>query len=111
MGGGGGAIRPPPVFFLPFTQKILWQPIPENILMFPTFYCGCPYEKKNQKFCFKFFEKGQILRSFSGLAPSKQKFFQDNLRVGYVNIEKSFDAISMWVMGFLLGIFSHSREG
>ena len=35
---------------------------------------------------FEIFEKGQILRPFSGLAPSKLKFFQKNLMAAYVHI-------------------------
>ena len=27
--GGGGSVRHPPLWFLPFTQKILRQPLPE----------------------------------------------------------------------------------
>ena len=30
--------------FLPFTQKIFLQPIPEISWLFPTFGCGYPYE-------------------------------------------------------------------
>ena len=37
----------------------------------------------------KDFEKGQILRPFSGLAPSKLKKNQQNLTVVYVHIEYS----------------------
>ena len=33
------------------------------------------------------------MRPFSGLGPLKLKFFQQNLRVGYVYIEESFDTI------------------
>ena len=40
-----------------------------------------------------FFFKGQILMPFSGLAPSKLKFFSKKLRVGFVYIEESFDSI------------------
>ena len=39
---------------------------------------------------FEMFEKGQILRPFSGLAPSKLKFKQKKLRVNYVCIEELF---------------------
>ena len=42
---------------------------------------------------FRISEKGQILRLFSGLAPSKLKLFPKKLRVGYVCIEESFDII------------------
>ena len=35
---------------------------------------------------FDIFEKGQILRPFSGLAPSKLKFVQKNLMVAHVHI-------------------------
>ena len=42
---------------------------------------------------FENFEKGQILRCFSGLAPSKLKIFSKKLRVGYVYIEESFDTL------------------
>ena len=38
---------------------------------------------------FEIFEKGQILRPFSGLATLKRKFFQKNLMVAYVHIEYS----------------------
>ena len=34
-----------------------------------------------------FFEKGQRLRPFSGLSPSKLKILSKNVRVGYVYIE------------------------
>ena len=49
--GGGGAVRPPPRGFLPFTQYIFIfrQPIPENSGLFPTFYCGCR-DKKEKKY-------------------------------------------------------------
>ena len=36
--------------FLPFTQKIFRQPIPQNFLSYAIFFCGCPYEKKIKKF-------------------------------------------------------------
>ena len=37
-GGGGVGFRPPPHYgFLPFTQKIFLQPIPEIYWLFPTF--------------------------------------------------------------------------
>ena len=42
---------------------------------------------------FIFLKNDQMLRPFSGLAPSKLKFCQTKLRVNYVNIEKSFDTI------------------
>ena len=32
--------------FLPFTENISRQPIPENSWPYKTFYCECPYEKK-----------------------------------------------------------------
>ena len=32
--------------FLPFTQKIFKQPIPQNLWSYAIFFCGCPYEKK-----------------------------------------------------------------
>ena len=35
--------------FLPFTQKIFKQPIPQNLWSYAIFFCGCPYEKKNFK--------------------------------------------------------------
>ena len=36
-------IRPPPsLVFLPFTQNIFRQPIPENSWPYKSFYCGCP---------------------------------------------------------------------
>ena len=35
--------------FLPFTQKIFRQPIPQNLWSYAIFSCGCPYEKKNVK--------------------------------------------------------------
>ena len=35
---------PPPYGFLPFTQNIFLQPIPEISWLFPTFGCGYPYE-------------------------------------------------------------------
>ena len=38
--------------FLPFTQKTCRQPIPENFLLYPTFCCGCTYEKKINKFSY-----------------------------------------------------------
>ena len=45
--GGGGAVRPPPYGFLPFTQKISRQPIPDNSCLLPLlvadtriFICG-----------------------------------------------------------------------
>ena len=39
--------------FLPFTQKIFLQPIPEISWLFPTFGCGYPYEFFFlEKFCF-----------------------------------------------------------
>ena len=38
---------------------------------------------------FEIFEKGQILRPFSGLAPSKLKILSKNLMVAYVHIEYS----------------------
>ena len=53
---------------------------------------------KNEDFCFKFFQKGQILRPFSGLAPSKLKFFQKDLRVGYVYIKETLIPFSIWLM-------------
>ena len=44
-------------------------------------------------FGFKFFEKGQILYK------KGQKLKKlTNLRVGYVNIEKTFDTILIWVI-------------
>ena len=54
--------------------------------------------KKNKDFGVKFFEKGQILRHFSGLASSKMKILSKRLRVGYY-IKKSFDTIFNMVMG------------
>ena len=39
-----------PLAFLPFTQKIFRQPIPHNLCSYAIIFCGCPYEKKNQKF-------------------------------------------------------------
>ena len=44
---------------------------------------------KNKDFGYDIFEKGQILRPFSGLAPSKLKIFHKNLMVAYVHIEYS----------------------
>ena len=53
MSGGGVHCTPPPsLVFLPFTQNIFRQPIPENSWPYKTFYCRCPYEKKNQKIYF-----------------------------------------------------------
>ena len=42
-GGEGGGIHPP-YGFLPFTQKIFLQPIPEISGLFPTGGGGYPYE-------------------------------------------------------------------
>ena len=42
--------RPSLLAFLPFTQKIFRQPIPQNLWSYAIFFCGCPYEKKIQKF-------------------------------------------------------------
>ena len=45
---------------------------------------------KNEDFGSEMFEKGKILRTFSGLAPSKLKIFtKKNLMVAYVHIEYS----------------------
>ena len=56
---------------------------------------------KNGGLGFTIFEKGQILRPFSGLADSKLKIFQQKIRVGYVYTEESFDfQFSIWVMGW-----------
>ena len=44
---GGGAVSPSLPCFLPFTQDILRQPIPENSWPCKPFCCGCPYEKNN----------------------------------------------------------------
>ena len=45
---------------------------------------------KNEDFGFDIFEKGQILRPFSGLAPSKlKKISKKCLMVAYVHIEYS----------------------
>ena len=75
---------------------------------------------KNEDFGLTFFEKGQILMPLTGLAPSKLKI-KKKLRVGYVYLEESFDAI--FNMGYgggaynappnslLVGKFAHSREG
>ena len=35
-----------PLDFLPFTQKIFGQPIPEHSWLFKTFCCEFPYEQK-----------------------------------------------------------------
>ena len=43
---------------------------------------------KNEDFGFKIFLEGQIMRPFSGLAPSKLKNLKKNLRVGYVYLEE-----------------------
>ena len=51
--GREGAVRPPSGF-LPFTQKIFRQPIPENSWLFSTFGCGYTYDffsSKNLKIC------------------------------------------------------------
>ena len=50
-------------FFL-FTKKIFSIPIPENSWLFPTFFCGCPYEEK----------KIPLRRALSG--HSVQKYFE-----------------------------------
>ena len=49
---GGGAVSPSLPCFLPFTQDILRQPIPENSWPCKPFCCGCPYEKTNKKCSF-----------------------------------------------------------
>ena len=43
---------------------------------------------------FDIFENDQILRPFSGLAPLKLKFFQQNLMVAYVHVEYSTYQVS-----------------
>ena len=48
---------------------------------------------KNEDFGFYIVKKGQILRPFSGLAPSKLKLFSKKIKVGYMYIEESFDTI------------------
>ena len=47
MGGGGGpqCTPPHPLFFLPFTQNIFRQPIPENPWPFKLFVADAPIEK------------------------------------------------------------------
>ena len=58
---------------------------------------------------FEIFEKGQILRPFSGLAPSKLKFFSNKkLMVAYVHIEYSTYQFSEESEGG--GIHSHPRS-
>ena len=44
---GGGALYPP-CGFCPFLQKIFRQPIPQNSLLFPTFYQDAPMKKQIQ---------------------------------------------------------------
>ena len=42
------SVRLGPLDFLPFTQKIFRQSIPENLLPYPIFFYGCQYEKKTK---------------------------------------------------------------
>ena len=41
---------------------------------------------KNEDFGLKLLEKGNILRDFSGIAPTEMKILSENLRVEYVYI-------------------------
>ena len=43
------SVRPSLLAFLPFTQKLFRQPIPQNLWPYAIFFCGCPYEKKKLK--------------------------------------------------------------
>ena len=54
---------------------------------------------KNEDFGFKFFEKGQILRPFSGLATSKLNIFSNNLTQAMFIQRNRLIPFSIWVMG------------
>ena len=84
--GGEGIPPPPPLGFLPFTQKIFRRPIPEISWLFLTVGCWYPYKKKSKNFVYTLWHQfwdNHYKNIFLFLALIKKIFLQALVEINF----------------------------